>query len=117
MAKYTERNNEILSAALSGEKLIDIGKRYGISAWRVSVICKRILMERELDQIAKQPENKDLIRYSSMSSRIRLALLHYGIDKISEAANMTDSELLRVPNFGKVSLKEFRDFLAQNGPA
>lgn len=51
----------------------------------------------------------------SFSRRVREALIKLGIMSVGELAVKTEEELLEVPNFGRTSLDEVREFLASKG--
>ena len=51
----------------------------------------------------------------SFSQRVRNAMAKLGINTIGELAMKTEEELLEIPNFGKTSLTEVREFLTTKG--
>ena len=51
----------------------------------------------------------------SFSRRVRESFNKLGVTTVGELAAMTEEELMEVPNFGRTSLDEIRDFLATKG--
>jgi DNA-directed RNA polymerase alpha subunit len=51
----------------------------------------------------------------SFSQRVRNAIGKMNVNTIGEMAMKTEEELLEIPNFGKTSLTEVREFLATKG--
>jgi DNA-directed RNA polymerase alpha subunit len=46
-----------------------------------------------------------------LSTRAYNALRHEGCATLDDAARKTDAELLRIPNFGRMSLREVREYI------
>jgi DNA-directed RNA polymerase subunit alpha len=55
------------------------------------------------------------VRYIGWSVRTMNALTNNDITTIAELVTRTESELLRMPNFGRKSLQEILDTLEQHG--
>ncbi len=53
--------------------------------------------------------------HSALSQRIKTCLYNEDIKTMFEVIEMTEAELLRVPNFGRKSLNELKEFLAGHG--
>ncbi|MBI2931418.1 MAG: tetratricopeptide repeat protein [Planctomycetes bacterium] len=66
--------------------------------------------QAKLLQLLTQP-----IGEVQFSQRVRNGLTNLGVNTIGDLVAKTEDDLLEVPNFGKTSLREVRDFLASKG--
>jgi len=56
-----------------------------------------------------------LLRDIRISTRLNNCFKNEGFKTLADVANKTDAELLRIPNFGKKSLKETQELLSEFG--
>ncbi len=66
--------------------------------------------EQKLSQVLLAP-----LADLQFSQRVRGGLANLGLTSIGDLCSRTEEDLLEVPNFGKTSLREVRDFLAAKG--
>lgn len=66
--------------------------------------------EAKLQQVLAQP-----VAEISFSPRVRNALQKLGVATLGDLVNKTEEELLAVPNFGRTSLRELKEFLSSKG--
>ena len=68
--------------------------------------------EAKLQQVLNQPVGE-----ISFSPRVRTALEKLGIASLGELVQRSEEELMTIPNFGRTSLKEVKEFLSAKGLA
>ena len=68
--------------------------------------------EAKLQQVLNQPVGE-----ISFSPRVRTALEKLGIASLGELVQRSEEELMTIPNFGRTSLKEVKEFLSTKGLA
>jgi DNA-directed RNA polymerase subunit alpha len=66
--------------------------------------------DAKVQQILGQP-----VADFSFSPRVRNALQKLGVSSLGELVNKAEEDLLTVPNFGRTSLKELKEFLGSKG--
>jgi DNA-directed RNA polymerase subunit alpha len=66
--------------------------------------------EAKIQQVLSQP-----VAELSFSPRVRNALIKLGVSTIGDLVSKSDEELLAVPNFGRTSLRELKEFLGSKG--
>lgn len=66
--------------------------------------------EAKLQQVLAQP-----VAEISFSPRVRNALQKLGVNTLGDLVRRTEEELLAVPNFGRTSLRELKEFLSSKG--
>ncbi len=66
--------------------------------------------EAKLAQVLGQP-----VAEISFSPRVRNALQKLGVNSLGELVQKTEEELLSIPNFGRTSLREVKEFLSSKG--
>lgn len=117
---YSERNAEIVrrynSETISMRKL---GAEFGISAERVRGIlwkAERKTRMQEQQQlavkIAGQLKDVPLEMLAELPVRVINCFKNMGCTTIGEALKLTDAELLRTPNFGQISLNDWKFHLS-----
>jgi Bacterial RNA polymerase, alpha chain C terminal domain len=104
----TERNAEITKRYFAGEATItDMAEIYGISKNRISQIIIKKRQQKEGIDIDLIERIEDVpIDTLELTARTHHALLDF--KTVGEAMKMSDRELLRTPNFGKLSLAEWK---------
>ena len=60
-------------------------------------------------------EDIKLVQQFSLSVRTRNALVCGGIESLNHLASLNKNDLLRLPNFGQLALREVKDLLAVHG--
>jgi DNA-directed RNA polymerase subunit alpha len=68
--------------------------------------------DAKLQQVLGQP-----VAEVSFSPRVRGALQKLGVTSLGDLVRRTEDELLAVPNFGRTSLRELKEFLSSKGLA
>lgn len=68
--------------------------------------------EAKLLQVLAQP-----VAEISFSPRVRNALAKLGVNSLGDLVQKTEEELLTIPNFGRTSLREVKEFLSSKGLA
>jgi DNA-directed RNA polymerase alpha subunit len=96
----TSRNARILEMRSAGHKFSVIAREVGISGVAVAAICRRANKEPKLD---------------SLSTRTRNCLSNEGLYSKEDVSRYTESQLCKIPNFGRRSLSEVRDWLSLDG--
>ncbi len=66
--------------------------------------------EAKLMQVLNQP-----VAEISFSPRVRGALQKLGVNSIGEIVSRSEEDLLGIPNFGRTSLRELKEFLSSKG--
>lgn len=86
-----------------------------------TIVSIRILMlraDREYDlheKIKKDISSGDVTNLSELTPRTSNGLMARGINTCQMLTSMSESDLLRIPNLGRKSLKEIKSFLATKG--
>lgn len=129
-----ERNKEILEAWLVERmSFVKLGKRYDLSPPRIKTIIARQVnkLRRENERLKNivdhHAEMKSYIEthvdetvdshglpllsvlYLDLSTRSANGLAAAGIKNLNEVLDLSDSDLLRLPNLGRRSLNELRE--------
>lgn len=112
-----QRAAEALSLKRSGLSCAQVAERLGVSR---AVAHQRIIRGRYDEHRPQAPEGIipddtpwELLR-STLTWRCFNALQNEGVTTVGEARQLSDEQLLRTLNFGKVSLAELRSII---GPA
>jgi len=66
--------------------------------------------EAKVAQVLAQP-----VAEISFSPRVRNALQKLGVNSLGDIVHKTEEELLGIPNFGRTSLRELKEFLSSKG--
>jgi DNA-directed RNA polymerase subunit alpha len=66
--------------------------------------------EAKIAQVLAQP-----VAEISFSPRVRNALQKLGVNTLGDIVHKTEEELLGIPNFGRTSLRELKEFLSSKG--
>lgn len=117
-----KRAKEIYEAHKAGETFKSIAARYQRSSSRIQRIFQDEKWRRERGGDEEPVYDadttiSDLRGSDALNARIRYSLYDaLGYDtKLAEIAKLPDERLLRIRNFGKVSLRELRTFLDEAG--
>lgn len=118
---------EALSLHESGRKYVEIGALLGFeNSRRVAAIKASSLVNyakrveagraRYADHLKNGINDGTLLDAIHMSVRLANAFKNKNIKTIGEARRITDSEFLRIPNIGKVSLAEWKEIIISITP-
>ncbi|MBI3856174.1 MAG: RNA polymerase subunit alpha domain protein, partial [Planctomycetes bacterium] len=66
--------------------------------------------EAKVAQILGQP-----VAEISFSPRVRTALQKLGVTSLADLVSRSEEDLLQIPNFGRTSLRELKEFLSSKG--
>lgn len=130
-AKRLDRIKMILEMRNSGKTLNDISKALGISTTRIWELIKHFQIEtdryqdeniEELDKrrlvkkyhLEDRPELHWLCNISARVAHILLNRSNLLENDCEKLRRMTDIDLIRIPNLGKIGLKELRQALSEN---
>lgn len=117
---FMERNDEIMRLHKSGETYRSIGKRFGLSGTYISSVVKRGLRREEIEAETLANEMLGLERLISKSSlrvKARNALLAANCERFTDVVRVLREDrytLLRIPNFGRKSQNELRDYFHEH---
>jgi hypothetical protein len=114
-SRHQERNNQIVETVKAGSTMAAVARRVGLSNQRVKDICDQAA---RLEQRMQQPREP----WEELSTRAINCLRHYERDILKceditpeFVATLSPQELLCIPNFGPVSLREVGDWLERHG--
>ncbi len=112
--KWNERAKDLPN--VEGLSLREIGLRWGCSASRAAQILRQLKIGAEKRaKIEKMPTpltDEWLIEDMPLTARCRESLKNEGIFTVGSVRGKYDSELLRIPNFGRKCLHELRKSIA-----
>ena len=105
---------------MEGDGFRGIGLDASLSGQRVGQIIHKIArqalwLERRDQAMAGAPTPETILAYMEFSTRSANAMKNEGILTLAMLATKTEAEVLRIPNFGRKSLKEMRAMLASVG--
>jgi DNA-directed RNA polymerase alpha subunit len=111
---FEERNKAIVADWESGMFMYKIGEKYGISRSRVSMLIryeyhreKRKAAARRAFEETKKFEDLP-IDAADLQVRTINCLINLGCKTIGEALQLSDMEMLEMPNFGRVSMRDWK---------
>ena|SRR3982750_1666064 len=120
-SNYDRRNREIVERYRSGKMTIaTLAKKYGLSRARVSQIIVRQKEKEYREESHSHIMEYGTIEYDRMEdiplkglclSARTYNCLRFHYDTVGEVMQVSNSELLSIPNFGKTSLAEWEQFL------
>jgi lambda repressor-like predicted transcriptional regulator len=111
------RDEKIAAKRAAGMTLRPIAEQYGLSHECVRQIVSRIEL-RDRRRLETAPAaNGILTKVDDLELSVRSAncLKNENITCVGDLVRRTDAELLRMPNFGRKSLEEIEEVLAQMG--
>jgi hypothetical protein len=122
------RNEQLVASFRKGAKKSELARYYMISPARVAqIIHQQEVKERRAFAHEQQQErfrqqasraleacsvDDMLIEDMELSVRTRNCFRNDDIVTVGQARQLTDAELLRIPNFGRLTLAEWREALA-----
>lgn len=118
----SERNRKIIAERASGKLYVEIAMAHGLSLERVRQIWREHLAKTERQErfnrtyaggITPETPIEDL----NLSIRVRNALQNDQIYTVGQLMKIDDRRLMRIPNFGRKSLKEVHEVVNQVKPA
>lgn len=114
------RNSALFRLWMEGDGFRAIGLDASLSGCRVGQIIHKIArqalwLERRDQVMAVPPTPETILDYLVFSTRSANAMETAGILTLAMLATKTEAEVLRIPNFGRKSLKEMRAMLASVG--
>lgn len=136
MDRLQERNTAILDDRMSGKTLRFIAEKHHIGVPRVrqilNVFCRKALesdiLQEKVSQLqaenlvlkskvraykknAGEVNDEGLVEYLEISLRAHNALKNAGVVTVAQLKNMTDAELLSIPNIGRKTLHEIKSLI------
>lgn len=120
--KMSKFQRDIMASALEDyhKKLAPIVGRDDPYSKEISLLRKGLDEAKfdtpsELLFVELNDEDRSLVKIKNLPLSVRTinCLDNEGIEIVSELMNKTDSELLKIPNFGRRSLNEVKDVLAK----
>ena len=119
-ADYSERNLEIVRRYNSEEiSMRKLGSEFGISAERVRGILYKAERKAETQaqhqlafQVAEQIKDVPLEMLAELPVRVINCFKNLQCHTIGDAMKLSDAELLRIPNFGRTSLNDWKFHLS-----
>lgn len=107
---------QIIDLVIAISKLVDLNYRELNSA-EIAFACEAVAQGHRELLFQHMRERQDELKGASVdkleiSTRSRNALWHEGIQTIAQLEQMTDGELLRLPNFGRKCLRDIKQGLA-----
>ena len=104
MGNNRERDDAIIKARQAGASFREISRQYGLSNPRVRAIFA--IKQRDINYLRESP-----FKPLGLSKRLLRALTNSEFKMIEQVANITDDEMLKIPNVGKVGLLEIKKAL------
>jgi Bacterial RNA polymerase, alpha chain C terminal domain len=114
------RNMAIVAAYRSGGTLRNVGQQFGVSHQRVRQILARHDRAAERQELVRHAMiNKDILELRlddiDWAVRIANALKDNNLIFVRDLLKISPAELLSIPNFGRISLREVEDWLHSQG--
>jgi hypothetical protein len=121
--KYIARNEAIHAAREAGQTFVSIGKEFNLTAARISHICisyerramRRDIVEKHEKITSALPPAEWRLDEMDISRRSFMSLKNDNLHTLGDVSARTQSQLLRIPNFGRLSLCEIEIMLERNG--
>ena len=113
-----EEINDVMARRENKETLQQIGNIYGVSRERIRQVQAKALRKIRREKESKIGNNVLEWKIDSLevSGRLNRCLwIVVGDGKVKDILNYSPSELLRYPNFGRVSLAELQKVLMHHG--
>ena len=112
----SDRNLEMLARYNEGERLSALAREYGISGTRASEIVEKTarLQGRRIAMLEAQktpPGELELLPLAALELPVRVLNCFYEFKTVGDVLQLTEAELLRLPNFGRVSLADWKQCL------
>jgi hypothetical protein len=126
----TPREKSVIQMIADGKSFEEIGILFSVTRERIRQIADkasrkiaRIMRDQEAERRRKQlreeakTKNLDSLMLEDLeiSRRTYNGLRNCGVDQINQLANLTEADLLHTKNFGRKSLFELKEVLAQLG--
>lgn len=113
-----ERTAAIVARVKAGESMAQVARDYGVSRTRIrQIVCVEGRREAERHACraagAALPLRERPILVLGLSTKAHLALYHSDVTTVGALLDKTDAELLAIRNFGRLSLREVREALAE----
>lgn len=130
VSQLTPKEEKVVQMIADGKDFNEIGVHFDVTRERIRQIADkasrkigRILESQEVEQKRKErveeTQTKGVegltVEDLELSRRTYCSLLNVGITHVSQFAGISEAELLRTKNFGRKSLNELKEVLAQVG--
>ena len=112
------KEDAALAFAKAGQRLDAIGSHFGVSRSRAGQLVNNAFARRKKMSGVVIPANpRDILleHLPNTTERLRNCLRAEGLLTLGDAADCSDQQLLRIPNFGKTTLRELKEVLRHYG--
>jgi len=115
-----ERDRAITAAVLrSPLTLRAIGEQHGLSAGRVRVVAQQVRytrwMQKQMAREERLPLHERRVEFLPFSTRLKNGLRNGAIVTVADLLRQSDTELLKIKNFGRGCLRELCEWFDANG--
>ena len=114
---YKTRRQQIADDFASGLRKCDLADKYNLSPVRISQILKHHERHKAQEQIVRTTidytKGINTLKISELDVSLRTVncFRNDNIYTVGHARQLTDAQLLRIPNFGRKSLREWKEYL------
>lgn len=130
MSRLSPREEKIVRLTVDGKSTEEIGVHFDVTRERIRQIADKAkrkiaritrdqevqrLREERMKEVKTQDPKGLTIEDLELSTKAYNGLCNAGITHVSQLSGVTEAELLRTKNFGRKSLNELKEVLAQVG--
>ena len=104
-----------VAEACDGNTYANVGRRFGITGHRVSMIKERVAEYRrwldDCETEARRPRGERRVEFTTMSTRTRNAFRRANVVTVGQLAALSTAEMMDMEGAGKVSVAEVQAYL------